>query len=54
MEFADYGRYTPHIVACYGATVVVIGGLIAYYRRRLNRALKADEKSGDVPSNRKS
>ena len=42
-ELFDFGRYAPYIVFAYGVSILALGALIIARRRKLNRALKAEE-----------
>jgi len=39
----DFGRYAPYIWFAYGVSVLGLGALIYARRRKLRRALEADE-----------
>ena len=42
-ELFDFGRYAPYIGFAYGVSVLALGALIYMRRRKLKRALEADE-----------
>ncbi|MEO1242410.1 MAG: heme exporter protein CcmD [Pseudomonadota bacterium] len=41
-ELFDFGRYAPFIAAAYGASFLVLGGMIAQRRSRLEKAREAE------------